>query len=60
MQESKHYPWQIRFITQIGGKYSFQTVEFKTKREAVKAFPSKMTSIQKVDRTYYIMPSAGK
>lgn len=52
--------WQIKFVSQSSGKFTYQTSEFKTKREAIKAFPSRMTNIQKVDRTYYITAYNGK
>lgn len=54
------YPWQIKLVTQLGGKYSLQTFEFKTKKETLKALPSKYSGIQRHGRSYYVMVNPGK
>ncbi len=46
------YPWEVK----VKSGANYQTTQFKTKKEALKTFPSKIASIQRFARTYYITP----
>lgn len=54
--EERPYLWEVK----VKSGNNYQTSQFKTKREAIKAIPSRTTSIQRFDRTYYVTPSDGK
>lgn len=56
MSQEINNKWEIK----LKSGNTFTTTEYKNKRSAVKAFPSRMTSIQRFWRTYYITPYEGK
>lgn len=48
--------WEIK----LKSGNNFTSSLYKTKRAAIRAFPSRMSSIQKIERTYYITAYDGK